>query len=231
MDVNAFVNYVQAKLNEHGKSVTQMCRDTGLARQNFFHWKKGRAPNPESVKLIAEYLGLPQEELRDILENGLIRVYYPKDEQTPPPGYVVIPEYELQLSAGNRDQEPEWVEVHASKPVVYDEDFFIEHGVKPSTCKRAKVLGDSMEPFLYAGDRVTWTEFPDPHVSLVRIVDGDIYVISIDGAMKVKRLSTCKDGVVVVSDNADKYPPETYVGDELERLRIYGKVLEIKRAL
>ena len=104
MDVNAFVNYVQAKLNEHGKSVTQMCRDTGLARQNFFHWKKGRAPNPESVKLIAEYLGLPQEELQDILENGLIRVYYPKDEQTPPPGYVVIPEYELQLSAGNRDQ-------------------------------------------------------------------------------------------------------------------------------
>lgn len=231
MDVNAFVNFVQAKLDEQGKTVTQMCREIGLARQNFFHWKKGREPNSESVKMIAEYLGVPQAELNDILENGLVRVYYPKDAPTPPPGFVVIPEYELRLSAGNNDQEPEWVEVHSSKPVVYDEDFFIEHGVKPSTCKRAKVLGDSMEPFLCANDRVTWTEFPDPHVSLVRIVDGNIYVISIDGAMKIKRLSTCKDGIVVTSDNEDKYPPETYTGSELDRLRIYGRVLEIKRTL
>lgn len=230
MNTKFFVDYVQAKLEERGKTVTQMCREIGLSRQNFFHWRKGREPNAESIQLIADYLGVEKSELFDILENGMVRVYYPKDDPTPPPGYVVIPEYELQLKAGDNG-EPEWVEVHSSKPVVYDEDFFVEHDVKPYTCKRARVLGDSMEPFLYANDRVTWTEFPDPHVNFVHIIDGDIYVLSIDGAMKIKRLSTCKNGIVVTSDNSDKYPPETYLGPEQDRLRIYGKVLEIKRAL
>lgn len=231
MDTQAFVEYVQAKLDERGKTVTQMCRDIGIARQNFFHWRKGRAPADESVQLIADYLRVEAQELRDVLDHGLVRVYSPDDDPAPPDGYAVIPEYELTLSAGNGNQEPEWVEVHSSKPVVYDIDFFVEHGVTPKQCKRARVQGDSMEPFIYADDRVVFAEFPDPHVPLVRIIDGDIYVISIDGAMKVKRLSTVKDGIVVSSDNVAKYPPETYSGEEQDRLRIYGKVIEIKRSL
>lgn len=230
MDTISFIDFVKGRLTDKGKTVTQMCRDIGIARQNFFHWSKGRVPAQESIRLISEYIDTPVDMLHDILENGLVRTYDPKEESTPPPGYVTIPEFELRLCAGAKDNEPEWVEVHSSKPVIYDEDFFIEHMVQPRNCKRARVYGDSMEPFIYDGDKVTFATFPDPHVPFVHIVDGEIYVISIDGAMKVKRLSTCKDGIVVTSDNPS-YPSETYIGEELDRLRIYGKVLEIKRSL
>lgn len=230
MDTTSFIDFVRGQLATKGKTVAQLCRDTGLSRQNFFHWRKGRVPTSESIRLISDYLGIPPESLMDILENGLVRKYCPADDPTPPPGYATILEYELRLSAGTKDNEPEWVEVHSSKPVIYDEDFFIEHMVKPQQCKRARVYGDSMEPFIYDGDRVTFASFPDPHVPFVHIVDGEIYVISIKGAMKVKRLSTCKNGLVITSDNP-AYPPETYLEEELDDIRIYGRVLEIKRSL
>ena len=134
MDTISFIDFVKGRLTDKGKTVTQMCRDIGIARQNFFHWSKGRVPTQESIRLISEYIDTPVDMLHDILENGLVRTYDPKEEPTPPPGYVTIPEFELRLCAGAKDNEPEWVEVHSSKPLIYDEDFFIEHMVQPRNC-------------------------------------------------------------------------------------------------
>lgn len=60
--------------------------------------------------------------------------------------------------------------------------------------------------------------------------DGEIYVLSIDGTRKIKRLSKVKGGVEVISDNT-RYKPETYTGDECDTMRIYGRVVEIIRKI
>ena len=108
--------------------------------------------------------------------------------------------------------------------------FFQQRHLNPDHCKRAKVTGDSMEPFIYGGDTVLFSEVADPRPACVTICDGKIYVLSVDGKLKIKRLASIKDGISVRSDNLD-YKPEDYTGDELSRLRIYGQVLEVSRSL
>lgn len=87
-----------------------------------------------------------------------------------------------------------------------------------------------MFPTLASGDIVLWCEEVDPRVGCVRIKDGCIYVLSVGGTCKIKRLSIIKNGIAVMSDNP-RYSTETYVNDELENVRIYGRVLEVKRQL
>ena len=87
-----------------------------------------------------------------------------------------------------------------------------------------------MEPFIYDGDKVTWICEPCPEIGCVHIVDGAIYVISVDGNLKIKRLQTCKDGIVVISDN-ERYPAETYTNEECNRIRVYGRVIDLQRHL
>jgi phage repressor protein C with HTH and peptisase S24 domain len=60
------------------------------------------------------------------------------------------------------------------------------------------------------------------------VVDGNIYVLSIDGLFKVKRLRRIKDGLLIVSDNPE-YPPESYTGEECDRVKVFGRVLHVSR--
>ena len=61
-------------------------------------------------------------------------------------------------------------------------------------------------------------------------VDGGIYVLTIDGEYRIKYLSKIKNGLLVSSENS-AYRPEEYVGDECDRLKILGRVLEVNRSL
>lgn len=233
MSTQQLVNFVKSRLAERGKTLSDMAADTGMARQNFFHWeKKGREPSPESLVTISEYLGVPVEKLETVLRNGeSVGSYFEGDAV--PDGYSAIPEYRLVLNAGDHgggDSGPEWEEIHGSKPVLLPDEFFQAHRTSPSRCKRAKVMGDSMEPELHSGDRVTFIEEPCPEIGCVHIIDGEIYVISIENTMKIKRLSTTKGGIIVVSDNAELYPPEVYKGEECDAIRVYGRVIHLDRA-
>ena len=88
-----------------------------------------------------------------------------------------------------------------------------------------KVKGDSMSPLILEGDLV-----------LVRLQDevdsGDLAVVIVDeedGVIKRVQYSTNK--VTLVSENSDDYPPRVFQGKEINRLRIWGKAVEIKRKL
>lgn len=87
-----------------------------------------------------------------------------------------------------------------------------------------------MEPTLYKNDTVLWQEEIDSRVGCVQIVDGCIYVISVGGTCKIKRLEKIKNGINVISDNS-RYSQETYLNEECEQVRIYGRVYEVKRSL
>lgn len=151
---------------------------------------------------------------------------------TPPDNVVVIHEYRLVFGAHSDGIEPapEWEIVEGGDDYWCRLSFFQQRHLNPDHCKRAKVTGDSMEPFIYGGDTVLFSEVADPRPACVTICDGKIYVLSVDGKLKIKRLASIKDGILVRSDNPD-YKPEDYTGDELSRLRIYGRVIEVSRSL
>lgn len=230
MSTQQFVNYVKAQLAERGKTITDLTSETGMSRQNFFHWeKKGRAPSKESLEIVSKYLDVPVAEL-DCILYGNTSVKSNSDFDRIPEGYSAIPEYRLSLKAGNTGGDgPEWEELHDVKPIILPDEFFQAHHTTPRRCKRARVCGDSMEPELHSGDRVTFIEEPCPEIGCVHIIDGEIYVISVENTMKIKRLSTIKGGIAVISDNSDRYPPEIYRGEECNQIRVYGRVIHMDR--
>lgn len=91
-------------------------------------------------------------------------------------------------------------------------------GVNPDKAQFITHSGDSMVPTLADGG-----------VCLIDTArnrpSGDgIYALMVGDELLVKRLAFGAKGLTLISDNADKYPPETLTGDELGRVKIMGKV-------
>lgn len=85
-----------------------------------------------------------------------------------------------------------------------------------------KVVGDSMSPVIMEGDLV-----------LVRcqseVGSGEYAVVLIDDEDGVvKKVIFKSNSITLISENKD-YPPRTFVGKEMSRIRIFGKVMESKR--
>ena len=202
----------------------------GVARQSISLWQKDQTvPSGKNLEKLAAALGTTSGYLLFGQTNSSIKTFDNGD--TPPDDVVVIHEYRLTFGASPSGVEPvpEWELVDDGDDYWYKRTFFQKRHLNPDRCKRARVSGDSMEPTICDGDTFLFYEECDSRPGCVIIADGQIYAISVEGQLKVKRLSKTKDGIVVRSDNPD-YQPEIYSGDDLSKLRIYGKIIEINRA-
>lgn len=228
-----FAERLNVCMLKKGLNSTELGKRVGVARQTVSFWKSGRnLPSRALIPQIAELLDTSAEWLLSGKEsNGPeVRAFLP-GEKTPPPGFVSVPEYRVTFAAGGPNGEPTWEEVHEAEESWYRASFFERRGIRPERCKRVRVTGDSMEPFLFSGDRVLIEEELSHRPGDVKIEDGAIYVVNIEGDCRVKRLAKIKNGIRVISDNAEKYPPEDYVNEEADRILIYGRVHEVCRSL
>lgn len=222
-------NVLRSLMTERGLTQVQLADELGVSRQSVSRWLKGYPIDDKNLKKLASYFGISEQELR-FGRAAPVSVYDEGD--TPPEDVVVIHEYRLTFGAASEGQEPEpeWEIVEGGDDYWYKRSFFQKRHINPEKCKRAKVTGDSMEPFIYSGDTVLFSEVCDPRPTCVIVQDGKVYVISVDGKLKIKRLASIKDGIAVRSDNPS-YKTEEFTGDELARLRIYGRVVEISRSV
>ena len=222
-------NVLRSLMAERGLTQVQLAEALGVSRQSVSRWLKGYPIDDKNLRKLATYFCISKQELR-FGRAAPISVYDEGD--TPPEDVVVIHEYRLTFGAASegREPEPEWEIVEGGDDYWYKRSFFQKRHINPEKCKRAKVTGDSMEPFIYSGDTVLFSEVCDPRPTCVIVQDGKVYVISVDGKLKIKRLASIKDGIAVRSDNPS-YKTEEFTGDELARLRIYGRVVEISRSV
>ena len=90
-----------------------------------------------------------------------------------------------------------------------------------SRCRMVEVEGESMSPYLEHGD-IVLVNMDDTAVK-----DGQVYVVALDGELLVKRLFKQIDGGVELrSDNpSPRYVPRHVSGEQLELLRILGRVV------
>lgn len=215
-----------------GKTQAALARFCDVSTAAVAKWCNHGNISPYNLLQAAKFFGVTPEWIatgqgtKEI--KSPVQSYLPSEEKAPP-GVVEIPVYKLRLSAGF-GHEPDWEELTDVDPMWYPASFFQAKRVKPESCKVAEVVGDSMEPTLSCGDRLLWAEEPDHRPACVPVIDGQIYVVAIDGLYKVKRLSKIKDGLLVSSDNP-AYPPESYVGEECDRILIFGRALHASRDL
>ena len=224
------LNLLMAKKN---MTQAQLANEIKVSKQAVQFWASGRsAPKGTNLAKLCQFFGVAPEWFENEAETQIIQAEVKQfvKEDTPPDGYVAIPEYELRFAAGPDSGEPTWEEVNDHDVAWYRADYLMSKGANPSRCKRAKVVGDSMSPELEDGDTVLFLEEVSPMPACVNIRDGAIYLISTEGALRVKRLSKIKNGIRVISANP-AYPVEDYLGEEADGLRIYGRVIEIIRSL
>jgi phage repressor protein C with HTH and peptisase S24 domain len=134
---------------------------------------------------------------------------------------VRIKEYKVHFSAGaGRHASFELVE--ESEPATYRRSWFQRERIKPENARRFKVSGDSMEPFLYAGDSVLVNLAEnDP----AQIRDGKVYAIRYGDDLRIKRLFRRLDGTLTLRSDNPAYKDED-VPPELaqEHIAIIGRV-------
>lgn len=223
-------------LSEYGLTQRELANIAGVRQPSVNRWATGAALTisaesaanicarlPINLDWLIQGVGSPKRSDAPA-RPGKVKSFIPTEEP-PPDGVIAIPEYRLTLSAGPGN-EADWEEVNDSEDYWYRRSFFQKRRLNPERCRRARVNGDSMEPRIRDGDRVLWCQEIDPRPGCVAINDGSIYVISVHGEMRVKRLSRVKGGIRITSDNPD-YPVEVYLGDECDDIRIYGRVYEI----
>lgn len=85
-----------------------------------------------------------------------------------------------------------------------------------------EVVGNSMEPELKEGDEVLIDQSEND------VLSGGIYAVGVEDTVMVKRVERLPGTLVLRSDNRD-YSPIHLAGDELQTVRVIGKVLWVGR--
>lgn len=144
---------------------------------------------------------------------------FPRPEAAEDDGfYMEVPKVRARLSAGGGSFETEGqVEGYYS----FRSDWLNTRG-NPANMVLMEVVGNSMEPEIKEGDLVLIDE------SRTDVLSGSIYAVGVEDTVMVKRVERLPGTLVLRSDNTD-YAPIHLAGDELNNVRVIGKVLWASR--
>ncbi len=135
-------------------------------------------------------------------------------------GFFPVPKVKARLCAGSGSFEVgQQVEGHYSFQTAWLE----KQGVKERMVLM-EVFGNSMSPEIKDGDTVLIDQ------SQTDIFAGRVYAVGVEDTIMVKRIERHPRKLVLLSDNRE-YAPIFLAADEMDRVRIIGKVMWICREL
>jgi len=153
------------------------------------------------------------------METGTGKMHLNSQEQSETE-FNVIPKVRARLSAGGGSFETESdIEGYYS----FKKEWLLKKG-NPHKMVLMDIFGNSMEPELRDGDTVLID------LSKNEILAGAMYAIGVDDTVRVKRVEKLPDKLVLISEN-NRYSPEYIQGDEINNIRILGKVIWICREI
>jgi len=134
--------------------------------------------------------------------------------------FAAVPKVRARLSAGGGSFEAGG-EVEQFYP--FRQDWLRAKG-RPSGMVLMDVVGNSMEPEIRHGDMVLIDQ------GQTAVVAYGVYAVGLEDTVLVKRVEKRPGQLVLLSDNRD-YAPIVLAGDELDALRVIGRVLWVGREL
>ncbi len=141
-----------------------------------------------------------------------------REGQTSLNRFVEIPIVTARLGAGGGSH---IVDADVRGHVGFRSEWLHKKG-RPRDMVLMQVIGDSMEPDIHEGDFVLIDQ------SQQEIYAGGIYALGLEDTIMVKRLDKHPGELVVLSANPN-YVPIVLQGDELETVRIIGRVIGMWR--
>lgn len=101
----------------------------------------------------------------------------------------------------------------------FRDSFIKREHLHAEKCVLMRVRGDSMMPLINEGDTI----LVDESELGKKMQDGQIHVIGLDDALMVKRMAKIPGGWRLCSENRERGDVDV-VGEELNQLRVYGRV-------
>lgn len=143
------------------------------------------------------------------LNTGLGPVYRHEQGDT-----VLVPKVAARACAGGGSFE---LGDRVIDELPFDRSWLAAKG-SPARMVAMEVVGDSMSPELEPGDNILIDQSQD------RVVDNNLYVVGLADSIQVKRVQV-RPGLVVLFSTNQRYSPVTLQGDEIDTLRVIGRVL------
>jgi phage repressor protein C with HTH and peptisase S24 domain len=143
------------------------------------------------------------------LKTGIGPVYQHQRDKT-----LFIPKVSAKACAGAGSLE---LKDNIIDELPFDRAWISRKG-RPESMVAMEVVGDSMSPELEPGDTILVDQ------SQQDVKDNALYVVSLQGSLQVKRLQA-RSGLVFLFSANQKYAPITLQGDEIDTVRIIGRVL------
>lgn len=208
-----FWGIFQKLCSDNRVSANAVAQKLGFSNATCTKWKNGSTPSSKSLSKIADYFGVTTDYLlgNSPVRHGGMEIRSVKDDR-----YIPVPVIGV-VAAGYQA----FAETNIIGYELVSSDT-LHDGYEYAWLK---VKGDSMSPLIMEGDLV-----------LVRLQDeiesGELAVVIVDeedGVIKRVKYSTRK--VTLISENAEKYPPRVFEGKDIDRLRIWGKAIDLKRKL
>ena len=134
--------------------------------------------------------------------------------------FLQVPKIKARLSAGGGsfETEPEIKEFYS-----FRKDWLSKKG-KARDMVLMDIFGNSMEPELKEGDTVLIDQ------SQKAVLAGAIYAVGFDDTIVVKRLEKRPKELVLLSEN-ERYPMMRFRDEEMDNVRIIGKVIWVCREM
>lgn len=212
---NKLCEGLRSSREELGLSLDAMAAKLGVHKNTLAAYERGeRLPDIDFLmtfsqvtqndfyELLKERVGASPSQGRDqalkylrVIDDTVEAAVLEHRLESPRPGYVYLPLYDVHASAGNGHQVDHETVVDS---LAFKEDWIRQElRARPADLNLIYVEGDSMEPDLRAGD-IVLLDHTDTRASR----EG-VYVIRMDGALLVKQLQRLPGGVVkVISRNA-----------------------------
>ncbi len=192
-------------------NLSEFSRRSGVNRRMLDRYKDGMEPSLTAAVRIMKALELPLDMLvhdtsvQDRLADAAV------DDES-----IRVPLLDVVASAGHG------IANHSEEVIrwlPFPRAVLRKQGVRPENVHFMTSRGDSMMPTIADGAIVL------VDTAHARVRDDGIYaLVMFDDAM-IKRLQRGFDGsLTLISDNSDKYPPQTLTPIEAENLRVAGKV-------
>lgn len=193
-------------------NMAEFSRVSGVHRRMLDRYKAGAEPSLDNAARIAAALNVPLDALIHDIDVDIPR---PKIDADVAADAVLIPVIDVVASAGPGIENGEASEIDR---LPFSRELLRQLGVRVESAQFIQHKGDSMAPTLADGGIC----LVDTSKSRPR---GDgIYALVVGNELLIKRLAIGAKGLTLISDNAEKYPPETLTGDELGRVKVMGKV-------
>lgn len=224
---------------------TELAERTGIAAAYLYQMGRAagaqaRGVSDDNARLIEERLGLPlgwldantdpPDSLSEAAETERSRPpssslrpirMWDTVEDLPADEYVVVPRMTLRFSAGDggpiAEPDPQLDQGQAFRTA-----YIRRKRLKPRSLMSAYAKGDSMEPRICDGDALLID------TSQTDIQDGKVYAVvwNDNEELRVKRLYKLPGGGILIrSDNRDRYPEITVAADQIGTVTVLGRVV------